>query len=171
MIRPVYVAAVVLMTPLIAAPPAGADPAVTLRDLLPGGYSTDTCQGVDRGAALAAVSCGPNSQPGGPTSAIYQVFGDADSLQKAFSAVVNGVDWTAAACPGATSARPVPLRRSDGTAFGSLACGRARTFQSERDGAVVWTRDADNFLGVAWVGYQGQSYPASLVEWVRRQAS
>ncbi len=34
---------------------------------------------------------------------------------------------------------------------------------------IAWTRDADKFLGVAYVGYQGQAYPASLFEWVRAQ--
>jgi hypothetical protein len=171
MMRLACVAAAVVATPMLMAAPASADPAVTVQDLLPAGYSSDTCQAIDRGAALAALSCGPNSLPGGPTSAIYQIFGDDASLQKAFSAVLNGVYWTVALCPGAKSSGPTPLRSSNGATYGSIACGRARTFQSDRDGAVVWTRDADRFLGVAWVGYQGQSYPFSLVEWVRAQGS
>lgn len=171
MMRLACVAAAVVATPVLMAASASADPAVNLQDLLPAGYTSDTCQGIDRGAALAAVSCGPNSLPGGPTSAIYQIFVDDESLQSAFSAVVNGVDWTVVPCPGAKSSGPTPLRSSTGATYGSVACGRARTFQTDRDGAVVWTRDADKFLGVAWVGYQGQSYPVSLVEWVRAQGS
>lgn len=171
MIRIACVATTVIAASLSTATLASADPVSTLRDLLPAGYSADTCQGIDRGAALAAVSCGPNSLPGGPTSAIYQIFSDDESLQKAFSAVVNGVDWTIATCPGARSDGPIRLTKSDGTTFGSVACGRARTFQSDRDGSVAWTRDTDRFLAVAWVGYQGQSYPASLYGWVKSQVS
>lgn len=118
-----------------------------------------------------AVSCGANSLPGGPTSAIYQLFADSKSLREAFSAAVNGVDWTAATCPGAQSPHPTTLTRSDGTTYGSIGCGRARTFQTDRDGGVACTGDADRLLGVAWVGYQGQSYPASLFDWVRAQVS
>ncbi|WP_156766295.1 hypothetical protein [Mycobacterium sp. E342] len=165
------VTATVALTSMVPTFPALADPAATLRDLLPAGYSSDTCQAIDRGAALAAMSCGPNSLAGGPTSAVYQIFADHAALQKAFSAVVNGVDWTATTCPGAKSPDPIPLRISDGTTYGSVACGRARTFQTDRDGAVVWTRDTDNFLGVAWAVYQGQSYPANLYAWLRAQVT
>ena len=34
---------------------------------------------------------------------------------------------------------------------------------------MAWTRDADHFLGVAYVGYQGQSYPVTLFNWIRSQ--
>lgn len=169
--RCAFIVATAAVALSMTAVPAGADPVVTLGSLLPPGYSADACQGIDRGSALAAVSCGSNSLPGGPSSAIYQLFADGASLQKAFTAVLNGVDWTAATCPGAKSPDPVRLRESDGSTYGSVACGRARTFQTERDGAVVWTRDADKFLGVAWAGYQGQPYPADLFAWVRAQAS
>jgi hypothetical protein len=171
MIRRACIAAAVVATALSAAAPASADPIVNLMDLLPAGYSSGACQAIDRGTALAAVSCGPNSLPGGPTSAIYQLFGDDETLQEAFAAVLTGVDWTAATCPGAQSPDPTPLTRSDGTPYGFVACGRARTFQSDRDGAAAWTRDAGKFLGVAWVGYQGQAYPTSLFEWVQAQVS
>lgn len=84
---------------------------------------------------------------------------------------MSGPGWTTGACPGTRSSGPVPLTKSDGTTYGSVVCGRARTFQTDRDGGVAWTRDAVTFLGVAWVGYQGQAYPASLFEWVRAQMS
>ncbi len=169
--RHVFIVSTALVALSITATPAGADPVSSLGSLVPPGYSTDACQGIDSGSALAAVSCGPNSLPGGPSSAIYQQFADDASLQKAFTAVLNGVDWTAAPCPGAKSPDPVRIRGSDGSTHGYVACGRARTFQTDRDSAVVWTRDADNFLGVAWVGYQGQSYSADLFTWVQAQAS
>lgn len=169
MIRLAGTAAAVVATVVSTATPARADPLSDLMGLLPDGYSAGSCTAIDRGTALAAVSCGANSQPGGPTSATYQLFANHESLQKAFSAVLSGVDWTKATCPGTRSPDPTALTRSDGTTYGSVGCGRARTFQTDRDGGVAWTRAADRLLGVAWVGYQGQSYPASLFEWVRAQ--
>ena len=171
MIRIACIAAAVVATAVSTSTTASADPVSDLMGMLPAGYSSGACQAIDRGTALAAVSCGANSLPGGPTSAIYQLFADDESLHEAFSAALNGVDWTAAECPGTQSSDPTTLTRSNGTTSGSVGCGRARTFQTDRDGGVVWTREADSFLGVAWVGYQGQSYPASLFEWVRAQAS
>lgn len=171
MIRLACALAAAVATALSTAAPACADPVADLMDLLPAGYSGDACQAIDPGTALAAVSCGANSLDGGPTSAIYQLFVDNETLQEAFSSVLTGVDWTAATCPGARSDDPTSLTRSDGTTYGSVGCGRSRTFHTDRDGGVAWTRDADRLLGVAWVGYQGQAYPTSLFDWVRGQVN
>lgn len=169
MIRLACTVAAVAVAAVSSATPANADPMSELMGLLPAGYSSGACQAIDRGTSLAAVSCGANSRPGGPTSAIYQLFGDDASLQEAFATALSGLEWTAAPCPGTRSPDPAPLTNSDGTRYGSVVCARARTFRTDRDGGVAWTRDAQRFVGVAWVGYQGQAYPASLFEWVRAQ--
>ncbi len=169
MIRIACITAAAIATAVSTATPASADPVSDLMTMLPAGYSSGVCQAIDRGTALAAVSCGPNSLPGGPASAIYQLFGDDQSLEQAFSAVLDGVDWTPATCPGEPSSAPTRLKRSNGATYGSVGCGRARTFQTDRDGGVAWTKDSDRFLGVAWVGYQGQSYPAGLFDWLQAQ--
>lgn len=106
MIRLACALAAAVATALSTAAPACADPVADLMDLLPAGYSGDACQAIDPGTALAAVSCGANSLDGGPTSAIYQLFADNETLQEAFSSVLTGVDWTAATCPGARSDDP-----------------------------------------------------------------
>lgn len=156
-------------TALGTATPASADPLSDLMGMLPPGYASGACKTIDAAAAIAAVSCGANSLPGGPTAATYKLFSDDDAMYQAFTAALRGPDWTPAACPGVRSSDPTPLTTSDGTRYGSVVCARASTLQVDRDGAIAWTRDADNFLGVAYVGYQGQAYPVSLFEWVRTQ--
>ncbi len=169
MIRLACILAAVVATTVSMATPAGADPLSDLMGMLPAGYSSGACQPTDRATALAAVSCPANSLPGGPTSATYRLFGDDKAMYQAFRAALGGPDWTPAACPGMRSSDPVPLTKADGTRYGSVVCGRASTFLPDRDGAIAWTRDADKFLGVAYVGYQGQAYPVSLFDWLRAQ--
>ena len=170
MIRLACIVAAVVATAVSTAAPASADPLSDLMGMLPAGYSSGACEATDRATALAAVSCRANSLPGGPTFATYWLFGDDEAMYEAFAAALSGPGWTTAACPGMRSSDPIPLRKSDGTRYGSVVCGRALAADlPDRDGAIAWTRDADKFLGVAYVGYQGQAYPASLFEWVRAQ--
>lgn len=139
-------------------------------DLLPAGYGSDSCKPVAAPGALVAVSCGGNALPGGPTSATYWLFGDHAAVDQAFTAYVRSPEWAAAICPGKHSSDPTAVVTSDGTQYGSIACGRGTGSDwPDRDGAVAWTQDADHLLGVAYVGYQGQAYPASLFNWVRGQ--
>ncbi len=84
MIRFACITAAVVATAVSMSTPASADPVSDLMSILPAGYSSGVCQAIDRGTALAAVSCGANSLPGGPTSAIYQLFADDESLHAAF---------------------------------------------------------------------------------------
>ncbi|MGV0482161.1 hypothetical protein PJN38_19460 [Mycobacterium kansasii] len=169
MIRLSCIVAAVVATAVSTVAPASADPLSDLTGLLPAGYGSGVCKPTAAGAALAAVSCGANSLPGGPTAATYWLFGDDKAMHEAFASALSGPDWTPAACPGMRSSLPIPLTKSDGTRYGSVVCGRASTFLPDRDGGIAWTRDADKLLGVAYVGYQGQAYPAGLFEWVRAQ--
>ena len=169
MIRLACIVAAVVAAAVSTAAPASADPLSDLMGMLPAGYSSSACKVTDRASALAAVNCRANSLPGGPTSATYWLFGDDEAMDAAFAAAFSGPEWTPAACPGMRSPDPSPLTKSDGTRYGSVVCGRASSFDPDRDGAIAWTRDTDKFLGVAYVGYQGQAYPASLFDWVRAQ--
>ncbi len=172
MIRPLAIAAAIAAATVGVAPTATADPMADLTRMLPAGYSGDSCRPAERAGALAAVNCRDNALPGGPTSATYWLFGDRNAMNDAFTAYLNSPARAAAACPGMTSSDPIALVGADGTRYGSIACGRASTtdFQ-DRDGSVAWTREADQFLGVAYVGYQGQAYPASLFNWVKVQSA
>lgn len=149
--------------------PAAADPQSDLTGMLPGGYRSESCAPLADPVALAAVTCNENSLPGGPTSATYRVFADQKAAEGAFTAVVNSPEWTPVTCPGGSSADPAPLLQADGTESGSVVCLRAAPgfYTSEKDGAVAWTRDADKFVGLAYVGYRGQTYPVGLFDWVK----
>lgn len=153
-----------------AIPPAGADPSADLTGMLPSGYGSDSCEPADSTGALAAVSCRDNSLPGGPTSATYWLFGDDTALRDAFAAYLKRPDRVPAACPGRESSEATLVLAADGSPSGLIACGRGTgTDWQLRDGAVAWTRDADRFLGVAYVGYQGQAFPVALFEWAAAQ--
>ncbi|VBA35838.1 hypothetical protein LAUMK191_01161 [Mycobacterium attenuatum] len=176
MLRASRVASAILMAlvaTIAAASPARADALADLLRVLPAGYGGNSCKPADSGdskGALAAVNCRDNSLPGGPTSATYWLFGDSSSMYDAFNAYVKGPEWAPATCPGMQSPEATAVRGSDGKRYGLIACGRGTgTDWQIRDGAVAWTRDADHFFGVAYVGYQGQAYPTSLFNWIRAQ--
>ena len=123
----------------------------------------DACQGIDRGSALAA-GCGSNPRPGGPSSAIYQLFADDASLQKAFTAVLNG--WTGPRRRVPAKDRSCRLRESDGSTYGSVAVAG-----TPPSGTAPWFDEGRRPVPPASRGgYQGQSYPADLFAWVRAQA-
>ncbi|WP_077103715.1 hypothetical protein [Mycobacterium terramassiliense] len=168
MLRASCVAAAMVLAAFGAAPPAGADPSAELMKMLPAGYSSNSCKPTDSKGALAAVNCRDNSLPGGPTDATYWLFGDDKGMNAAFTAYLKRPTWTPVTCPGMQSSDATAVVDSHGKQYGLIACGRGTgTDWQLRDGAVAWTRDADHFLGVAYVGYQGQEYPASLLNWVR----
>jgi hypothetical protein len=168
MLRASCVAAAIVVAAIGAAPPAGAYPLADLRKMLPAGYGSGSCKPADSKGALAAVNCRDNSLPGGPTYATYWLFGDYTGMYDAFTANLKSSTWAPATCPGKQSSDATAVVGSDGKQYGFIACGRGTgTDWQVRDGAVAWTHNADHFLGVAYVGYQGQAYPASLFNWVR----
>lgn len=170
MLRAPFFAAAVFVAAIGAPPAAIADPSADLIDMLPRGYSSDSCTPAVAPEALFAVNCRDNSLPDGPTYATYWLFRDYIELYDAFTASLHSPTWAPATCPGMPSSDPTALVGSDGSQYGSIACGRGTAPDwLARDGAVAWTRDAEHFLGVAYVGYQGQAYPAGLFDWVRAQ--
>ena len=167
MTRLFCIAAAVTAAALAVSAPAAADPQSDLTGLLPAGYRSDSCAPVADPSALVALTCGENSLPGGPTSATYWLFADQKAGEGAFTAIANSPEWAPVTCPGASSNGPIPLLRADGTRAGSIACLRAGPgfYTTDKDGAVAWTKDGDRFVGLAYVGYRGQVYPADLYDW------
>ena len=169
MIRASCIGTAIAATAILLAAPSGADPLADLMGMLPAGYNQGSCQPVERSTALVAVTCRDNILPGGPVYATYSLFADRKATNAAFTAYLNSPARSAAICPGMQSSGPVPLIGPDGSEGGSIACGRASTFDVERDGSVAWTKDTDRFLGVAYAGYQGQAYPKDLFTWAVTQ--
>lgn len=167
-LRASCIATVIVIAAIGVTPPAGADPSADLMGMLPAGYGSDSCEPADLMGALAALNCRDNSLPGGPTYATYQLFGDRRGMHDAFAAYLKRPEWAPATCPGMQSSDATAMVGSNGEQYGLIACGRGTGPDwSDRDGAVAWTQDPDHFLGVAYVGYQGQEFPASLFEWAR----
>jgi serine/threonine-protein kinase len=127
------------------ATPAPADEAqIRLEHLLPAGYPPGSCTPVTAwGGATAVMSCGPGSEPDGPSQATYSLARDPDALRSAFDGVVQGS--ATVICPGGIQS-PGPWRHNANPAVpvGTLYCG-IRNGQP----LVAWTNDAELLLSVA----------------------
>jgi serine/threonine kinase PknH len=123
--------------PPSAAPPADAQ--ARLQSLLPSGYLPGTCTPAtpDAGSlwagAVAMVSCGQNTQPGGPSRASYALFPTPDTLKKAFKADISNLSLVH--CPGeAKSPNGWHYDESPDVVAGEIACGTLNDH-----GALIWT--------------------------------
>jgi hypothetical protein len=113
-----------------------------LRTLLPPGYGPSACTAVDpEGDVTATVRCAANSDPGGPQSAIFSVFGDAAALRAAFAKAA--VDNSVVVCPGNIQS-PGPWRRNSAPQqpAGDLLCALTPSHTP----IVVWTSTRDLLL-------------------------
>ena len=122
-----------------ADPTTGNSAAVsTLAGALSKGYSLNNCtpQNV-AGSQLAALSCGPSSDSGGPAQAKYVLFTSADDLSGSFKASIK--DDTLTSC-GDTGQSPTNWHQGS-AGGGTVACG---TYQSAAE--IIWTIDAKNVL-------------------------
>lgn len=119
------------------------------KSALPRGYSDNSCKPVS-GSADPSLTCGPNSDPGGPRSATYTIYPNQQALSEAFAAAI--ATYTRVNCPGNIQS-PGPWRRNAtrGKAVGNLFCG----IRNGQDAAVVWTDDAKHMLHIAETGPQG----------------
>jgi serine/threonine-protein kinase len=112
-----------------------------LLSLLPSGYPAGVCTPATPASdsvwvnAVAMVTCGPNTQPGGPSHATYGLFPTPDSLKKAFTDDVANVGLVK--CRG-ESRSPANWHYDQGSneTAGMLACG---TYSNHPN--VIWTYD------------------------------
>ncbi|OBB79210.1 serine/threonine protein kinase [Mycobacterium colombiense] len=127
------------------APPSTAAPSgdqARLISLLPPGYLPGTCTPAtpESGSiwvpAVAMVTCGQNTQPGGPARATYGLFPTPDRLKKAFNDDVGNVSLVN--CPG-EGRSPVSWHYDEtpDDMAGLIACG---TYNNHPN--VIWSNDA-----------------------------
>lgn len=129
--------------------PAAVEPTPSAADIeraksaLPKGYSDNSCNPVP-GSADLSLTCGPNTDPGGPRSATYTIYPNQQALSEAFTAAI--ATYTRVNCPGNIQS-PGPWRRNAtrDKAAGNLFCG----IRNGQDAAVVWTDDAKHMLHIA----------------------
>lgn len=112
-----------------------------LQALLPAGYASGVCTAVDPPPGTAAkVSCGPNTDYGGPTSSAYTLFGDRAAMANALEKMVAA--GTAVVCPGNYQS-PGPWRKlaTPDQIAGTVVCLRANNTS-----VVAWTNRANLIL-------------------------
>lgn len=116
-----------------------------LLGLLPAGYGPDACT-VE---SATQVACGPNSEPGGPSSAQYFTAPNKAGLTAQFRSVVDSSSQVN--CPGGyQSPGPWKRRAQPDKPMGDVFCGI-------RDGhpVVAWTNEPKSLLSVAQSGPGG----------------
>jgi serine/threonine protein kinase len=112
-----------------------------LISLLPPGYLAGTCtpaapeSGSIWSNAVAMVSCGQNTQPGGPSKATYALFPTPDRLKKSFTDDIANLNMVN--CPG-EAASPVSWHydQTPNEMAGLIACGSANGHPN-----VIWTNE------------------------------
>lgn len=131
-----------------------------LQVLLPPGYPPDACQPVPSpNDALAQLDCGQNTDPDGPTSATYTLFGDKAALDAAFNAAMATAQRVD--CPNRIQS-PGPWRRNatPDEISGVLFCGL-----KEGRPTVAWSDDTKLVLSVVRSGPDGPTFPALYAWW------
>jgi serine/threonine kinase PknH len=111
--------------------------------VLPRGYTSSLCgpSTTPVPAALATVECGQLDVPGGPTSARFSLFADANALASQFQIGVN--DDAVSQCPGSIdSPRSWHYDSTPAFSAGSLVCG---THDNVPD--LMWTKNDALLLG------------------------
>jgi serine/threonine-protein kinase len=128
--------------------------------LLPAGYPPKTCKPISPPAnTLAKVSCGKNTDPDGPASAVYTLFPDADALDAGFNTMVESS--TIVDCPGRIQS-PGSWHRaaSPDKPSGMLLCGTRQDHPT-----VVWTNDADLLICVVQADQSGPTLEQLYAWW------
>lgn len=146
-------------SPSAAAPVSSADAQAKLVKLLPAGYPGTICtQSTPSNGALAEVTCGRNLDGGGPPSATYSLFADADALHRSFDGTVAAT--TVVNCPFRIQS-PGPWHRAatPNQPSGTLLCGTHQGIAT-----LVWTNEADLMVG-ALQPEHGSSTLEALYTW------
>lgn len=132
-----------------------------LEQLLPAGYSRDACTPAASSAptALAALTCGKNTDPSGPPRATYTLLSDKAALSAAFDAVVKSS--TTVVCPGRIQS-PGPWRRNatPDQISGILFCGTQLGQPT-----VAWTDEANLLLSEVHADAAGPTFPELYAWW------
>lgn len=138
---------------------SAAEVPAALARLLPAGYPRGICAPLPTASDVtAAVSCGPNTDPGGPTSSTFTVSRDLKSLGGAFADTVSQA--SPAICPPNIQS-PGPWRRND-----SPTVTRGLVFCGVQNGQplVAWTNNEELLLSVVRNAARGASLE-SLYSW------
>ena len=127
--------------------PSGALTAAETRLLgeLPQVYSASTCipiRPLDLRGAIAELSCGANSEPGGPSYSGFWLFTDDSSLTNGFNQSVAAINSRTPCTPGAMN--PTSWNNEANGASGQIACG---SYNGHAD--VTWTNKNRMLLGEA----------------------
>ncbi|MFB1298732.1 serine/threonine-protein kinase [Mycobacterium sp. pW049] len=111
-----------------------------LRRLLPSGYPAGACTPAASSEGATVITCGPNTDPGGPRSATYTLADGPAMLRTTFDELVEST--TVVVCPGNIQS-PGPWRRNDTPAVtrGTVLCGL-----SNGSPRVVWTNEAERLI-------------------------
>ena len=136
---------------------ATADPnSDALAGMLSKGYSTSNCTPakVKDAVTLARYKCGKNSDPSGPLSAEYLLYGNTSDTSNAFKGAISTLALTAC-----SSGQPAPTtwhyQTTPDTPAGQVACGTGDNVPE-----VIWTNDQKHMLGIT-----AGSDIASLHQW------
>ncbi|ORW42166.1 protein kinase [Mycobacterium paraense] len=150
-------------TPRTTPPPATPPPGATnrLMSLLPAGYPPGTCAPDPQPmpGAIVSVSCGPNTDPNGPTISAYALFSDLQEVQAAFNRY-TGTD-SLVKCPGDKASPGTWWHNKDpNTVLGQIACG---TYTGDEP-KVMWTNQQNLVFAVVGGNAQGPNLD-QLYKW------
>lgn len=128
-------------------PSSAGDPAAEseLISVLPAGFSSSNCTPVSPGPALARLECGQNTEPNGPANAVFTMYADQPSLERAF----NSSDPVARSeqlmdCPdGQSSPSEWTYTSEPDVTAGFVACGTSANNTPQ----VTWSKYTDLTMG------------------------
>jgi serine/threonine protein kinase len=112
-----------------------------LRSLLPAGYASGVCKATTPKPtsiwvnALAMLDCGQNTNQGGPARAVYGLFADVDTLNKAFTDDIGANGSQLMNCPGeGQSPDGWHYDKTPNDTAGQIACA---TYKNQAN--VIWS--------------------------------
>ncbi len=115
-----------------------------LRSLLPTGYGSGVCKATTPKPssiwvnAVAMLDCGQNTNPGGPARAVYGLFADVDTLNKAFTDDIGANGSQLMNCPGeGASPDNWHYDKTPNDTAGQIACA---TYKNQAN--VIWSNTA-----------------------------
>ena len=123
---------------------AAAEAQSKLRSAIPAGYASGVCKPTTPKPssiwvnALAMLDCGQNTNQGGPARAVYGLFADVDTLNKAFTDDIGANGSQLMNCPGnGPSPDEWHYDRTPNDTAGQIACA---TYKNQAN--VVWSNTA-----------------------------